>query len=158
VVSSSQVLRDAGLVDVGEMLSAAVPARPEPLMELDAWLERIEPEWTARLDSLERHLRRTPNQSPRFKGTPMSYCTAHSHYGSWSAPPVAASSDSNATSLPTRDVWDAITNPARIGRLVARSTPTSRRPREGGQMEFAGRGDGTGAMTCTILRVERRRF
>jgi hypothetical protein len=28
-------------------------------MELDAWLEPYRAEWTARLDSLERHLRRT---------------------------------------------------------------------------------------------------
>jgi DNA-binding transcriptional ArsR family regulator len=38
--------------------------RPEPLMELDAWLEPYRAEWTARLDSLERHLRRTTAPTP----------------------------------------------------------------------------------------------
>jgi hypothetical protein len=33
--------------------------RAEPLMELDAWLEPYRAEWAGRLDSLERHLRRT---------------------------------------------------------------------------------------------------
>ena len=36
----------------------------EPLMELDAWLEPYRAEWTARLDSLERHLRRTATPIP----------------------------------------------------------------------------------------------
>jgi DNA-binding transcriptional ArsR family regulator len=41
-----KVLRDAGL------------------MELDAWLEPYRAEWAGRLDSLERHLRRTAKPIP----------------------------------------------------------------------------------------------
>ena len=55
-----KVLRDAGLVEVRRDAQRRLyRLRPEPLMELDVWLEPYRAEWTARLDSLERHLRRT---------------------------------------------------------------------------------------------------
>jgi DNA-binding transcriptional ArsR family regulator len=55
-----KVLRDAGLVEVRRDAQRRLyRLRPEPLMELDAWLEPYRAEWTVRLDSLERHLRRT---------------------------------------------------------------------------------------------------
>ncbi len=55
-----KVLRDAGLVDVRRDAQRRMyRLRPEPLMELDAWLEPYRTEWTARLDALERHLQRT---------------------------------------------------------------------------------------------------
>jgi DNA-binding transcriptional ArsR family regulator len=55
-----KVLRDAGLVEVRQDAQRRLyRLRPEPLMELDAWLEPYRAEWTARLDSLEQHLRRT---------------------------------------------------------------------------------------------------
>jgi len=55
-----RVLRDAGLVEVRRDAQRRLyRLRPEPLMELDAWLEPYRAEWTSRLDSLERHLRRT---------------------------------------------------------------------------------------------------
>jgi DNA-binding transcriptional ArsR family regulator len=55
-----KVLRDAGLVEVRQDAQRRMyRLRPEPLMELDAWLEPYRAEWTARLDSLEQHLRRT---------------------------------------------------------------------------------------------------
>jgi DNA-binding transcriptional ArsR family regulator len=55
-----KVLRDAGLVDVRRDAQRRLyRLRPEPLMELDAWLEPYRAEWTARLDALERHLQRT---------------------------------------------------------------------------------------------------
>jgi len=55
-----KVLRDAGLVEVRRDAQRRLyRLRPEPLMELDAWLEPYRAEWTAQLDSLERHLRRT---------------------------------------------------------------------------------------------------
>jgi len=55
-----KVLRDAGLVEVRRDAQRRLyRLRPEPLMELDAWLEPYRAEWSARLDSLERHLRRT---------------------------------------------------------------------------------------------------
>ena len=55
-----RVLRDAGLVEVRKDAQRRLyRLRPEPLMELDAWLEPYRAEWAARLDGLERHLRRT---------------------------------------------------------------------------------------------------
>src|SRR4029077_10420149 len=60
-----KVLRDAGLVEVRRDAQRRLyRLRPEPLMELDAWLEPYRAEWTARLDSLERHLRRTRTPNP----------------------------------------------------------------------------------------------
>jgi DNA-binding transcriptional ArsR family regulator len=60
-----KVLRDAGLVEVRRDAQRRLyRLRPEPLMELDAWLEPYRVEWAARLDSLERHLRRTPEPIP----------------------------------------------------------------------------------------------
>ena len=60
-----RVLRDAGLVEVRRDAQRRLyRLRPEPLMELDAWLEPYRAEWTARLDSLERHLRRTAKPIP----------------------------------------------------------------------------------------------
>ena len=55
-----KVLRDAGLVEVRRDAQRRLyRLRPEPLMELDAWLEPYRAEWAARLDALERHLRHT---------------------------------------------------------------------------------------------------
>jgi DNA-binding transcriptional ArsR family regulator len=55
-----KVLRDAGLVEVRRDAQRRLyRLRPEPLMELDAWLEPYRAEWTVRLDALERHLGRT---------------------------------------------------------------------------------------------------
>lgn len=55
-----KVLRDAGLVDVRQDAQRRLyRLRPEPLKELDEWLEPYRAEWSNRLDSLERHLDRT---------------------------------------------------------------------------------------------------
>jgi DNA-binding transcriptional ArsR family regulator len=55
-----KVLRDAGLVEVRRDAQRRLyRIRPEPLMEIDAWLEPYRAEWSARLDSLDRHLART---------------------------------------------------------------------------------------------------
>ncbi len=55
-----RVLREAGLVEVRRDAQRRLyRVRPEPLMELDAWLEPYRREWSNRLDSLERHLQRT---------------------------------------------------------------------------------------------------
>jgi DNA-binding transcriptional ArsR family regulator len=60
-----KVLRDAGLVEVRRDAQRRLyRLRPEPLMELDVWLEPYRAEWTAKLDSLERHLRRTTTPIP----------------------------------------------------------------------------------------------
>lgn len=55
-----KVLRDAGLVEVRRDAQRRMyRLRPEPLMDLDAWLEPYRAAWTVRLDALERHLQRT---------------------------------------------------------------------------------------------------
>ena len=68
-----KVLRDAGLVEVRRDAQRRLyRLRPEPLMELDAWLEPYRLEWANRLDSLERHLRATtePIRPPKKKKDP----------------------------------------------------------------------------------------
>src|SRR3954468_2662898 len=55
-----KVLRDAGLVEVRRDAQRRLyRLRPDPLMELDAWLEPYRAEWAARLGSLEQHLHTT---------------------------------------------------------------------------------------------------
>jgi len=55
-----KVLRDAGLVEVRpDAQRRMYRLRPEPLIELDEWLEPYRAEWARRLDSLEQHLQRT---------------------------------------------------------------------------------------------------
>jgi DNA-binding transcriptional ArsR family regulator len=55
-----KVLRDAGLVEVRRDAQRRLyRLRPEPLMELDAWLEPYRAHWAGRLDALEQHLKRT---------------------------------------------------------------------------------------------------
>ena len=55
-----KVLRDAGLVEVRKDAQRRLyRLRPEPLIELDAWLEPYRAAWASQLDSLEQHLRRT---------------------------------------------------------------------------------------------------
>ena len=55
-----KVLRDAGLVEVRRDAQRRLyRLRPEPLMELDAWLEPYRVHWAGRLDALERHMKRT---------------------------------------------------------------------------------------------------
>lgn len=63
-----RVLRDAGLVEVRQDAQRRLyRLRPEPLRELDAWLEPFRAEWAGRLDSLERHLARTSTPIARTK-------------------------------------------------------------------------------------------
>ncbi|MEO7587953.1 MAG: metalloregulator ArsR/SmtB family transcription factor [Arachnia sp.] len=55
-----KVLRDAGLVEVRrEAQRRLYRLRPEPLQELDDWLEPYRAEWAQRLDALELHLERS---------------------------------------------------------------------------------------------------
>lgn len=55
-----KVLRDAGLVEArADAQRRLYRLRPEPLKELDAWLEPYRAEWSSRLDALGRHLERT---------------------------------------------------------------------------------------------------
>lgn len=68
-----KVLREAGLVEVRRDAQRRLyRLRPEPLMELDAWLAPYRAEWTARLDALEHHLRRTATPTA---GTPVTPST-----------------------------------------------------------------------------------
>jgi DNA-binding transcriptional ArsR family regulator len=56
-----KVLREAGLVAVrpdGKRRLYAL--RPEPLAEVDHWLEPYRAYWSRRLDALERHLEENP--------------------------------------------------------------------------------------------------
>lgn len=60
-----KVLRDAGLVEVRKDAQRRLyRLRPEPLQELDAWLEPYRAHWAARLDGLERHLERSARAVP----------------------------------------------------------------------------------------------
>src|SRR4030088_1249724 len=52
-----RVLRDAGLVQVRvDAQRRWYELRPEPLAEMDAWLQPYRQLWTRSLDALERHL------------------------------------------------------------------------------------------------------
>jgi DNA-binding transcriptional ArsR family regulator len=57
-----KVLRDAGLVDVRvDAQRRLYRLRPEPLREIDAWLDPYRRAWRDRLDTLERHLDEMPD-------------------------------------------------------------------------------------------------
>lgn len=52
-----RVLRDAGFVESRiEAQRRLYRLRPEPLMELDAWLAPFRRYWSSHVDALERHL------------------------------------------------------------------------------------------------------
>src|SRR5689334_24783753 len=54
-----RVLRDAGFVDATvDAQRRLYRLKPEPLQELDAWLEQFRRFWSAHVDALERHLDR----------------------------------------------------------------------------------------------------
>jgi DNA-binding transcriptional ArsR family regulator len=56
-----KVLRDAGLVAVRRRGRQRLYAlRPQPLAEVDTWLEPYRAYWSERLDALERHLEENP--------------------------------------------------------------------------------------------------
>src|SRR5881392_93918 len=61
-----RVLREAGLVEARvEAQRRVYRLRPEPLMEVDAWLEPFRRFWTAHVDRLERHLDRMDLKSKK---------------------------------------------------------------------------------------------
>ena len=64
-----RVLREAGFVEPRvEAQRRVYRLRPEPLMEVDAWLEPFRRFWTAHVDALERHLDRlSPPSAPSHK-------------------------------------------------------------------------------------------
>jgi DNA-binding transcriptional ArsR family regulator len=58
-----RVLREAGLVESrADAQKRVYRLRPEPLAELDKWLAPFRRLWTERLDALERHLDRMPDE------------------------------------------------------------------------------------------------
>jgi DNA-binding transcriptional ArsR family regulator len=60
-----RVLREAGLVEARVDAQRRIyTLRPEPLAEMDAWLEPYRKFWRGRLASLERHLASDANPSP----------------------------------------------------------------------------------------------
>jgi DNA-binding transcriptional ArsR family regulator len=64
-----RVLREAGFVEArAEAQRRVYRLRPEPLMEVDAWLEPFRRIWTAHVDALERHLDRMEQASGKGKG------------------------------------------------------------------------------------------
>lgn len=58
-----RVLREAGLVRVRQDKQRRwYELRPEPLREIDAWLQPYRALWAGRLDALERHLDAMPDE------------------------------------------------------------------------------------------------
>src|SRR5580692_4783196 len=66
-----RILREAGLVNSRiEAQRRLYRLRPEPLMELDAWLVPFRRFWTKHVDALERHLNtmdKVPDKVPLVK-------------------------------------------------------------------------------------------
>jgi DNA-binding transcriptional ArsR family regulator len=63
-----RVLREAGFVESRvDAQRRLYKIKPEPLMEIDAWLAPFRRFWSAHLDALERHLDQM-NPAPRRKG------------------------------------------------------------------------------------------
>src|SRR3954466_7935472 len=63
-----RVLREAGFVDSRvEAQRRVYRIRPEPLMEVDAWLTPFRRFWTAHVDALERHLDRMEHSAKKGK-------------------------------------------------------------------------------------------
>jgi DNA-binding transcriptional ArsR family regulator len=57
-----RVLREAGLVESRvDAQRRLYRVRPEPLQELDSWLDPYRRMWAARLDGLDRHLAANPD-------------------------------------------------------------------------------------------------
>ena len=70
-----RILRDSGLVESRvEAQRRVYRVRPEPLLEIDAWLAPFRRFWAAHVDALERHLDRMEQaparQTPRARRTP----------------------------------------------------------------------------------------
>ena len=60
-----RLLREAGLVEARvDAQRRLYRIRPEPLMEIDAWLAPFRRYWSTHVDALERHLDRMGETSP----------------------------------------------------------------------------------------------
>src|SRR5881409_3368384 len=65
-----RVLREAGFVESRiEAQRRLYRLRPEPLIELDAWLVPFRSFWSKHLDALERHLEKMDRLSPAKRRT-----------------------------------------------------------------------------------------
>ena len=63
-----RVLRDAGFVEAAvDGQRRLYRLRPEPLQEVEAWLEPFRRFWSAHVDALERHLDLMADSSPKLK-------------------------------------------------------------------------------------------
>ena len=63
-----RVLREAGFVEARvDAQRRLYRLRPEPLMEVDAWLAPFRRFWTSHVDALERHLDRMQQASKKGK-------------------------------------------------------------------------------------------
>jgi len=63
-----RVLREAGFVDCTvDAQRRLYRLRPEPLQEIDAWLEPFRRFWSAHVDALERHLDRMERSASQKK-------------------------------------------------------------------------------------------
>ncbi len=61
-----RVLREAGFVEARvEAQRRVYRIKPEPLMEIDAWLEPFRRFWSTHVDALERHLDRMESVPPK---------------------------------------------------------------------------------------------
>ena len=65
-----RVLREAGLVAARQDAQRRwYELRPEPLAEIDTWLQPYRRLWAASLDALERHLDVMPDETDETEGT-----------------------------------------------------------------------------------------
>ena len=65
-----RVLREAGFVDCTvDAQRRLYRLRPEPLQEIDAWLDQFRQFWSAHVDALERHLDRMERATRTKKKT-----------------------------------------------------------------------------------------
>jgi DNA-binding transcriptional ArsR family regulator len=66
-----RVLRDAGFVEsTVDAQRRLYRLKPEPLREIDAWLEQFRRFWERHIDALERHLDRMEQAQQAAKSTP----------------------------------------------------------------------------------------
>jgi DNA-binding transcriptional ArsR family regulator len=65
-----RVLREAGFVESRvDTQRRLYRLKPEPLMEIDAWLTQFRRFWSAHVDALERHLDRMDQSTPPKRKT-----------------------------------------------------------------------------------------
>ena len=129
-----RVLREAGFVEARvEAQRRVYRLRPEPLMEVDAWLAPFRRFWTAHVDALERHL-------DRMEQTIQERKEAMSHREQYAPGPATGADvrkDGEKWTLvlvrelrhPPARVWQALTDPEHLSRMGAvrrRSEPGRR--------------------------------